>query len=352
MSQQVLIELRIAFRDFTFASSCPERNDLAVSCGPSIYCLLYLCLKDLISSFNMADNVNILLSSLPGLSLPSTLTFSLPSISTVADLAEKVISYLPPSVPFKSLDLTTTSNKQIIPSSERLQSLLIARNGDSSITSNLLPLRLTVPLRGGKGGFGSQLRAAGGRMSSKRKRTQGDDNASSRNLDGRRFRTVNEAKALAEYLAVKPEMDQKEREERRRRWQSIVDVAEKRQEELKNGGGRNKIDSQWMEDKDEMNEKAREAVMQAMKDGAWTDNLRDAILGGSSTSASEGSDKRASSSGSEEDSADEEEIDGPSEPSRSSAAPRKFIGFDDDDEFMSDSEDEQEEPEGKGKGKA
>lgn len=302
----------------------------------------------------MADNVNILLSSFPGLSLPSTLTFSLPAISTVADLAEKVVSYLPPSVPFQSLDLTTTNNKQITPSSESLRSLLTARNGESSITSNLLPLRLTVPLRGGKGGFGSQLRAAGGRMSSKRKRTQGDDNASSRNLDGRRIRTVNEAKALAEYLAVKPEMDEKEREERRRRWQSIVDVAEKRQEELKNGGGRNKIDSQWMEDKDEMNEKAREAVMQAMKDGTWTDNLRDAILGGSSTSASEGSDERASSSsGSEEDSEDEEQIDGPSEPSRSSAAPRKFIGFDDDDEFMSDSEEEeQEEPEGKGKGKA
>lgn len=191
-------------------------------------------------------------------------------------------------------------------------------------------------------------------MSSKRKRTQGDDNASSRNLDGRRIRTVNEAKALAEYISVKPEMDEKDKEERRRRWQSIVDVAEKRQEELKNGGGRHKIDNQWMDDKDEMNEKAREAVMQAMKDGAWSDNLRDTILGGSSTSASEGSDERASSSSSEE-SEDEDKVDGPSQPGHSSAAPRKFIGFDDDDEFMSDSDeeqDEQKEPEGKGKGRA
>ena len=30
----------------------------------------------------------------------------------------------------------------------------------------MLPLKLSVPLRGGKGGFGSQLRAAGGRMES------------------------------------------------------------------------------------------------------------------------------------------------------------------------------------------
>merc|ERR1712187_612673 len=147
---------------------------------------------------------------------------------------ETVISLLPPSVPFQSLSLTTTNNKQVLPSSDRLQSLLVARDG----SSNLLPLRLTVPLCGGKGGFGSQLRAAGGRMSSKRKRTQGDDNASSRNLDGRRIRTVNEAKALAEYLAVKPEMDQNQREERRRRWQSVVEMAEKRQDELKNGSGR------------------------------------------------------------------------------------------------------------------
>ncbi|EYE91063.1 telomere maintenance SDE2 family protein, partial [Aspergillus ruber CBS 135680] len=295
-----------------------------------------------------AEQVNILLSSFPGLSLPSTVSFSLPSISTLSDLTEKVVSLLPSSVPFQSLILTTTNNKQVVRSSDHIQSLLFAHNGESSITSNLLPLRLTVRLCGGKGGFGSQLRAAGGRMSSKRKRTQGDDNASSRNLDGRRIRTVNEAKALAEYLAVKPEMDQKEKEERRRRWQSVVEVAEKRQEELKNGGGKHKVDGQWMDDKEEMNEKAREAVMLAMKEGAWTDNLRDTIMGGSSTSASEDS-ENAASSGSEGES-EEDKAESSSGSNKTSAAPRKFIGFDDDDEFMSDSE-EEEDPEGKGKGK-
>ncbi|GES61073.1 telomere stability and silencing-domain-containing protein [Aspergillus terreus] len=303
-----------------------------------------------------AQNVNILLSSFPGLSLPSTLSFALPSTSTVAELTEKISSYIPSSVPFQSLILTTTSNKQLVPSSTHSLSKLLAPNGETP-SSNLLPLRLSVPLCGGKGGFGSQLRAAGGRMSSKRKRNQGDDNGSSRNLDGRRLRTVNEAKALAEYLAVKPEMDKKEKEERRRRWQAVVEAAERRQEELKNGGGKQKIDGQWMEDKEEMNEKAREAVLQAMKDGAWTDNLRDTILGGSSTSAStsEGS-SRESSASSEEDSEDDQNVDGapgPSAPVRNSAPPRKFIGFDDDDEFMSDSEEEDESAgDSKGKGKA
>jgi hypothetical protein len=304
-----------------------------------------------------SSNVNVLLSSFPGLSLPSTLSFTLPSTSSISELTEKVASYLPSSLSLQSLILTTTNNKQITPSAETLQSLLIARDGDSA-ASTLLPLRLSVPLCGGKGGFGSQLRAAGGRMSSKRKRNQGDNNSSSRNLDGRRLRTVNEAKALAEYLAVKPEMDKKEKEERRRRWQAVVDMAEKRQEELKNGGGKQKVDGQWMEDKEEMTEKLHEAVMAAMKDDSWTDSLRDAILGGSSTSASEGSEgsEDAEMSSSDDDQEDEENpsssaVAGPSAPAHK-PAPRRFIGFDDDDEFMSDSDEEEEESADKGKGKA
>ncbi|KAL2811086.1 telomere stability and silencing-domain-containing protein [Aspergillus granulosus] len=286
-----------------------------------------------------ASQVNVLLSSFPGLSLPSTVSFALPATSTLSDLCEKVSSYIPSSVSLQSLVLTTTSNKQILPSSRTL-SELISPNDETTATSTLLPLRLSVPMCGGKGGFGSQLRAAGGRMSSRRKRNQGDDNGSSRNLDGRRLRTVNEAKALAEYLAVKPEMDKKEKEERRRRWQAVVEAAEKRQEELKNGGGKLKIDGQWMEDKDEMNEKAREAVLAAMKEGVWTDNLKDHLLGGSSTSASEGSGHETPSA-SEESEEEEEMKDAPAGPSQA-AAPRRYIGFDDDDEFMSDSEEEEE----------
>ncbi|KAJ5476697.1 hypothetical protein N7475_002426 [Penicillium sp. IBT 31633x] len=297
-----------------------------------------------------SSNINVLLTSFPGLSLPATLSFSLPSNATIADLTHQVASYLPSPLLLRSLTLTTTNNKELKPTSECIQSFLPICGG--GFTSTLLPLRLTAPICGGKGGFGSQLRAAGGRMSSKRKRNQGDSNGSSRNLDGRRLRTVNEAKALAEYLAVKPEMDKKEKEERQRRWQAVVEMAEKRQDELKNGNGNQKLDGQWMEDREEMSEKAREAVLQAMKDGEWTDNLRDAILGGSSTSASdEGSDEDASSSEeeSEENGESSKAVAGPSVSQK--PAPRKFIGFDDDDEFMSDSDEEMDESD-KGKGKA
>ena len=315
-------------------------------------CTLLLYWNCVRQSQNMApSNVNVLLSSFPGLSLPATLSFTLPSTATTSDLTAKIASYLPESLLLHSLALTTTNNKHLTATSECIRSFLPTRDG--VFTSTLLPLRLTAPIRGGKGGFGSQLRAAGGRMSSKRKRNQGDNNSSSRNLDGRRLRTVNEAKALAEYLAVKPEMDKKEKEERQRRWQSVVEMAEKRQDELKNGSGRQKLDGQWMEDREEMSEKTREAVLRAVKDGQWTDNLRDAILGGSSTSASdEGSEEDASSSEDEESDGNGQLSNSVSKPSAApKAAPRKFIGFDDDDEFMSDSDDEMDES-AKGKGKA
>lgn len=310
-----------------------------------------------------SQHVNVLLSSFPGLALPPTLSFSLPISSTVTDLTERIEQFLPESLKRSAahLTLTTIGNKQVLPeSTQRISSLLSAHYHASTSTDNILPLRLSVPLRGGKGGFGSQLRAAGGRMSSKRKRNQGENNGSNRNLDGRRLRTVNEAKALAEYLAVKPEMDKKEKEERRRRWEAIVEMAEKRTDEIKNGGGKSRLDGQWMEDREEMSEKAREAVLAAMKEGTWNDNLRDVLMGGSSTSASEGNSSQEDNE-SQSESNDEEENSGASVPAPSSSKPatsaRRYIGFDDDDEFMSSDEDEEDLEEdhdtegGKGKGK-
>ncbi|KAK7454496.1 hypothetical protein VKT23_011250 [Stygiomarasmius scandens] len=66
---------------------------------------------------------------------------------------------------------------------------------------SLVSLRLSHRLLGGKGGFGSQLRAAGGRMSSQKT----SNNDSCRDLNGRRLSTIKEAKKLAEYLESEPE---------------------------------------------------------------------------------------------------------------------------------------------------
>lgn len=215
-------------------------------------------------------------------------------------------------------------------------------------TSTLLPLRLTARIYGGKGGFGSQLRAAGGRMSSRKKGAQGENNGSNRNLDGRRLRTVTEAKALAEYLALKPEMDKKEKEARRKRWEMVVELAEKREAEIKNGDGKGKVDGMWMEDKEEAGEKAREAVFRAMKEGIWKDSLAGGLPGESSTSPGESSESGASPTPS-----DDSEME---DAQNLSAPARRFFGFDeDDDEFLSDEDEENRESidnDVKGKGKA
>ncbi|KAI8588202.1 telomere stability and silencing-domain-containing protein [Geranomyces variabilis] len=71
-----------------------------------------------------------------------------------------------------------------------------------------LMLTLTPRLRGGKGGFGSMLRAQGGKMASQ-KTTNFD---SCRDLAGRRLKTVNDARALADYLEHEPARKRKREE--------------------------------------------------------------------------------------------------------------------------------------------
>ena len=172
-------------------------------------------------------------------------------------------------------------------------------------------------------------------MSSRKKKNQQDANASSRNLDGRRLRTVAEAKTLAEYLAIKPEMEQREKDERRKRWEDIVASTERKQEELQNAGGKARLDGKWLEDKEEAENKTKEAIEKMLLAQMEID-------------------------GSEEEEEEEE-----AKPSASVAKPaqqRAMFGWDnEDDEFMSDSDEEEEvseedarqpEFEGKGKGQA
>ncbi|KAF2689113.1 hypothetical protein K458DRAFT_383776 [Lentithecium fluviatile CBS 122367] len=219
--------------------------------------------------------------------------------------------------------LTTNARRLVRHDSTPVHTLL------TSPTDTFLPLRLTVPLCGGKGGFGSILRAQGGRMSSRKKKA-GDVNGSSRNLDGRRLRTVAEAKALAEYMAIKPEMEKREKEERRKRWEDIVASTERKQEELLNGRSQARLDGKWVEDKEEAENKTREAIEKMLM-------------------AQRGSEE-------EEEQVDEEQAKAASS---KSVQPRTMYGWDDEDEeFMSDSEEEEEvseedsTPRYEGKGKA
>lgn len=174
-------------------------------------------------------------------------------------------------------------------------------------------------------------------MSSRKKRNTDPNavHASSRNLDGRRLRTVNEAKALAEYLAVKPEMERKEKEERRKRWEAVVEAAERREEEVKGGGkGKGRVDGKWLEAKEEAEGKMREAVMKAMKEG---------LLPGEEMDVDDEEDDSESESGSEEGAGE-----GSSGSSKATTPPmsvgrgRKIFGWDEEDDDESESENEDE----------
>lgn len=171
-------------------------------------------------------------------------------------------------------------------------------------------------------------------MSSRRKKNQGDSNSSNRNLDGRRLRTITEAKALAEYLALKPEMEQKEKEARRKRWEQVVDLTEKKEYDIRNGS-KGRVDGKWVEDKEEAGERTREAVFAAMKSGEYQDNLSGTLsgnFGGYSSQTSEGS---------EDEECSEHRTSITTSASKPTRIPtRSYFGFDEDDEFMSDEESE------------
>lgn len=242
----------------------------------------------------------------------------------------------------------------------------------------MLPLRLSAPLVGGKGGFGSQLRAAGGRMSSRKKRQNAElATGSARNLDGRRLRTITEAKNLATYLATKPDMDKKEKEERRKKWEQVIELAEQREADMRAGKGvdgrRKGLSDEWVEEKEEIGENVRNAVKMAMMAAQEKDT--------NATSAGESSGSGGSASGSEADSdaddvmeLDEDEMarlrmeaeGGDADalwvlqhqlkiPSHLLPKPRqpvrRFAGFDEEDELTSSDEDEGAEEETGGKGK-
>lgn len=174
-------------------------------------------------------------------------------------------------------------------------------------------------------------------MSSKKKKNRGDENGSSRNLDGRRLRTVNEAKSLAEYLAIKPEMEQKEKEKRRERWQQIVDLADEKEHEIKNNT-KGRLDGKWVEDKEEAAERTREAVLAAMKAGNYKDNLLGTSHGSTSTES------LGEDSSSEGDESEEVSDSKTTKPAAKTASKKPssgvFAGFDEDDEFMSSSDEE------------
>ncbi|GJJ08573.1 hypothetical protein Clacol_002792 [Clathrus columnatus] len=130
----------------------------------------------LVSSFNPFPTVSLRVHKETDVSsIFSLLTEKYPSFPSSCDFSFSLTS----GVPVDSTSLFTSLDEE----------------------EGFISLRITPKLLGGKGGFGSQLRAAGGRMSSQKT----NNNDSCRDLSGRRLSTVKEAKKLAAYLEAEPD---------------------------------------------------------------------------------------------------------------------------------------------------
>ena len=122
----------------------------------------------------------------------STLALDIPNQTPVEDLPELLASRFP-HVPFHLPNIVLSSSSgPLCLDSRPISSINSGSDGGEPANharSDLISLRLTPLLIGGKGGFGSQLRAAGGRMSSQKT----SNNDSCRDLSGRRISTVKQA---------------------------------------------------------------------------------------------------------------------------------------------------------------
>lgn len=125
-----------------------------------------------------------------------SVAFDAPSETPLSDVANLLAARFP-HLSLHTPSLVLSSQKGPLDSDPRP---LAALCDASSSGSRLVSLRIAPRLLGGKGGFGSQLRAAGGRMSSQKT----SNNDSCRDLSGRRISTVKEATRMAEYIESEP----------------------------------------------------------------------------------------------------------------------------------------------------
>ncbi|PFH53125.1 hypothetical protein AMATHDRAFT_113546, partial [Amanita thiersii Skay4041] len=124
----------------------------------------------------------------------SSLALNVPSETTLSSLYAHIYSRYPHFPVHLASSLIFSTHSGHIPVLDATLGSLHSK--DAISCPDFVTLRLTPRVLGGKGGFGSQLRAAGGRMSSQKT----SNNDSCRDLSGRKLSTLKEAKKIAEYL--------------------------------------------------------------------------------------------------------------------------------------------------------
>ncbi|ORX43358.1 hypothetical protein BCR36DRAFT_399956 [Piromyces finnis] len=134
------------------------------------------------------------------------------------------------------------------------------KNEDKLITSigpnhDFQISNLSVSILGGKGGFGSMLRAQGGKMSSK-KTTNVE---SCRDLQGRRLKTINDATKLVDYLNKESERKRKRKEDIDKKIEEGLNIQTKKRHRFD--------DMEYFENHDKIMENIKGAVSQAYSKG-------------------------------------------------------------------------------------
>jgi Silencing defective 2 N-terminal ubiquitin domain len=112
---------------------------------------------------------------------------------------------------------------------------------------NSLIIQVCVRVRGGKGGFGTRLKAEGQRLSNPKR---SGNYAECRDLDGRRLKDVRDAQLIQEYLEREPELKAKAHSERMAYYKNIL-----------NGS----VEKRKFTKKDEEYEKSRQRAVESVE---------------------------------------------------------------------------------------
>jgi len=195
---------------------------------------------------------------------------------------------------------------------------------EDAVLSNNDTIEVVFGLLGGKGGFGSMLRAMGNQIQ------KTNNKEAMRDLSGRRIRDINEEKRLKDYVSKKAERERiqaEKKEAKLKKLQKLVVEGEKSKHEFH--------DEKYNEAREAATERVHEAMKQVY------DNI-DSKPGtsGIKRKASEEETKSESSSKSEE------------KPGPSSAKKGLWIGADLNESDFEDSSDEEEETPSAGSGSA
>ncbi|GBB91505.1 hypothetical protein RclHR1_18830005 [Rhizophagus clarus] len=129
-------------------------------------------------------------------------------------------------------------------------------------------VNLRIRILGGKGGFGSMLRAQGGKMASQ-KTTNFE---ACRDLNGRRLRTVNEARRLADHLEQEPERQRAQREKVRKKIEEGLREPPTKKHRFD--------DTAYLKASEEMKEKVQNTVAEALQKPSMNEK-NDASIGSS-----------------------------------------------------------------------